>query len=166
MTQQQSGTIRASDIEQLLLWAVRIGVMAVLIVPLVVTTSTYFPYVVGKAIYARVVIEITLALWLILILYYSDYRPSRSWILVAFGAWLLVTLVAGIYRSELHEKLLVNLRADAGHIRPCSLVRVRADRRFGISITEGLVCAVYGQPRHRGRSIGVGCGASLRRASR
>ena len=95
MTQQQSGTIRASDIEQLLLWAVRIGVMAVLIVPLVVTTSTYFPYVVGKAIYARVVIEITLALWLILILYYSDYRPSRSWILVAFGAWLLVTLVAG-----------------------------------------------------------------------
>ena len=95
MTQQQSGTIRASDIEQLLLWAVRIGVMAVLIVPLVVTTSTYFPYVVGKAIYARVVIEITLALWLILILYYSEYRPSKSWILVAFGAWLLVTLVAG-----------------------------------------------------------------------
>ena len=95
MTQQQSGTIRASDIEQLLLWAVRIGVMAVLIVPLVVTTSTYFPYVVGKAIYARVVIEITLALWLILILYYSGYRPSRSWILIAFGVWLLVTLVAG-----------------------------------------------------------------------
>ena len=95
MTQQQTDAIRASDIEQLLLWAVRIGVMAVLIVPLVVTTSTYFPYVVGKAIYARVIIEITLALWLILILYYSEYRPSRSWILIAFGVWLLVTLIAG-----------------------------------------------------------------------
>lgn len=95
MTQQQSGTIRASDIEQLLLWAVRIGLLAALVVPLVVTTSTYFPYVVGKAIYARVIIEITFALWLILILYYSEYRPSRSWILIAFGLWLLVTLVAG-----------------------------------------------------------------------
>ena len=95
MTQQQSGTIRASDIEQLLLWAVRIGVLAVLVAPLVVTTSTYFPYVVGKAIYARVIIEITFALWLVLILYYSEYRPSRSWILIAFGLWLLVTLIAG-----------------------------------------------------------------------
>ncbi len=96
MTQQQTGSISASDIERLLLWAVRIGLMAVLIVPLVVTTSTYFPYVVGKAIYARVVIEITFALWLILVLYYSDYRPSRSWILIAFGAWLVVTLIAGL----------------------------------------------------------------------
>ena len=92
---QQSSTIRTSDIERLLLWAVRVGVMATLIVPLVVTTSTYFPYVVGKAIYARVIIEITFALWLILVLYFSDYRPSRSWILLAFGAWLLVSLVAG-----------------------------------------------------------------------
>lgn len=96
MTQQQTGAISASDIERLLLWAVRIGLMAVLVVPLVVTTSTYFPYVVGKAIYTRVFIEITFALWLILILYFSDYRPSRSWILIAFGAWVVVSLVAGI----------------------------------------------------------------------
>ena len=92
---QQSSTIRTSDIERLLLWAVRVGVMATLIVPLVVTTSTYFPYVVGKAIYARVIIEITFALWLILVLYFSDHRPSRSWVLLAFGAWLLVSLIAG-----------------------------------------------------------------------
>ncbi len=96
MTQQQTSTISAADIERLLLWAVRIGVMAVLLVPLVVTTTTYFPYVVGKAIYARVVIEITFALWLILVLYFSDYRPSRSWILIAFGVWLLVSLIAGL----------------------------------------------------------------------
>ena len=96
MTQQQTSTIDTSDIERLLLWAVRIGLMAVLFVPLVVTTSTYFPYVVGKAIYARVVIEITFALWLILVLYFSKYRPSRSWILVAFGAWLVVSLIAGL----------------------------------------------------------------------
>ena len=96
MTQQQTSTISASDIERLLLWAVRLGLMAVLFVPLVVTTSTYFPYVVGKAIYARVIIEITFALWLILVLYFSDYRPSRSWILIAFGAWLVVSLIAGL----------------------------------------------------------------------
>ena len=96
MTQQQTSSISASDIERLLLWAVRLGLMAVLIVPLVVTTSTYFPYVVGKAIYARVIIEITFALWLILVLYFSGYRPSRSWILIAFGAWVIVSLIAGV----------------------------------------------------------------------
>ena len=96
MTQQQTSTISTTDIERLLLWAVRIGLMAVLVVPLVVTTSTYFPYVVGKAIYARVVIEITFALWLILVLYCSDYRPSRSWILTAFGVWLAVSLISGL----------------------------------------------------------------------
>lgn len=96
MTQQQTGSISASDIERLLLWAVRLGLMAVLVVPLVVTTSTYFPYVVGKAIYARVIIEITFAFWLILVLYFSAHRPSRSWILIAVGAWLVVSLIAGL----------------------------------------------------------------------
>lgn len=80
----------------MLLWAVRLGLMAVLLVPLVVTTSTYFPYVVGKAIFARVIIEITFAFWLILVLYFSRYRPSRSWVLIAFGAWLVVSLIAGL----------------------------------------------------------------------
>ena len=96
MSQLELDSISRSDIGRLLLWAVRIGVLAVVFVPLVVTSSTYFPYVVGKAIYARVVIEITVALWLILIVYYPGYRPSKSWILLAFAAWLVISLVAGL----------------------------------------------------------------------
>ena len=89
-------TAGAGGIERVLLQAVRVGVMAVLIVPLIVTPSTYFPFVVGKAVYARTVIEITFALWVILIAYRPHHRPSRSWIVMAFGVWLAVSLAAGL----------------------------------------------------------------------
>ncbi len=82
------------EVSQLLLWIVRVGVLLVLATSLIVTTSTLFPYVVGKAIFARSVIEITFAVWLILIFYYPQHRPSRSWVMVAFGIWLLVSLIA------------------------------------------------------------------------
>ena len=77
-----------------MLWAVRTGVALVLIAPLIVTPDTIFPYVVGKALFARSVIEITFGLWLILIFCYPQHRPSRSWILLALVIWLLVSLVA------------------------------------------------------------------------
>ena len=73
----------------------RIGVLLVLFVPLIVRTEVLFPFVVPKAIYARSIIEITLALWVALIVVDRRYRPSRSWVLVAFGVWFAVSLIAG-----------------------------------------------------------------------
>ena len=79
----------------MLLWTVRLGVLLVLAMPLIVRSDVYFPFIVGKAVYARCVIEITFALWLVLVLFNPRYRPPRSWVIVALGLWLAASVIAG-----------------------------------------------------------------------
>ena len=95
MTQRSTQTANWMDPDRLLLWAVRTGILLVLLTPLIVTKDTLFPFVVGKAIFARSVIEVTFALWIVLIIYYRQHRPPRWWVLAALGVWLVVSLIAG-----------------------------------------------------------------------
>ncbi len=71
------------------------GILLVMAMPLILSNDTLFPFIVGKAIYARSVIEVTFGVWLLLIFFYPRYRPSRSLVLGALAVWLLISLVAG-----------------------------------------------------------------------
>ncbi len=79
-----------------LLTSIRLGIVLVLWMPLVVTPGTFFPFIVGKAVYARLVIEVITALWLVLVLLEPSYRPRRSWVLFAFGLYVWVSLVSAV----------------------------------------------------------------------
>ena len=80
-----------------LLWGVRICLALVLLTPFVVTSSTYFPFVVGKALYLRVLIEVALCLWAALILLRPSCRPPRSIVLLLLGVGLVVGGVAAVF---------------------------------------------------------------------
>ena len=77
-------------------WAVRVGVVLVLFTPLIVTTELVFPFVVGKALYARAVIEILFAFWIALVVRDGEQKPPVSRVLLAFGAWVLASWGAGL----------------------------------------------------------------------
>ena len=85
-----------THIENSLLVTVKLGIFLVLLTPLVVTPDTIFPFVVGKAIYARALIEVTFVCWAVLAVRNSKYRPAHSWILVLFGAYLAISLIAAM----------------------------------------------------------------------
>ena len=76
----------AARLEAMLAAAVQGGILLLLLTPLVLTPSTYFPFVVGKAVYARSVIEIVVGLWAVLALLAPAYRPRRSVVLILLGA--------------------------------------------------------------------------------
>lgn len=78
----------------LLLFATRAAVCSILLMPLIVTSSTLFPFIVGKAIYARSVTEVAFGLWLVLLMVAPQERPKRSWIIIAIGLWLAASIVA------------------------------------------------------------------------
>lgn len=82
------------DNETLLFWLVRLGIATVLLTPLIVSQSTLFPFIVGKALFARSVITVTFAAWLILIWRNPEHRPAKSLIVYAGLIWLLISLVA------------------------------------------------------------------------
>lgn len=71
------------------------GVLGLLLLtPFVVTPGTVFPFVVGKALWSRALIEIAFALWAVLALTHPGYRPPRSWLLVLLAAGLCISLLA------------------------------------------------------------------------
>ena len=67
---------------------------ALLLTPFVVTPGTVYPFVVGKALWSRTLIEIAFALWAVLALTRPGYRPPRSWLLLLLGAGLGVSLLS------------------------------------------------------------------------
>src|SRR6185369_13772606 len=73
------------------------GIFAALVVPFLVSNSLFFPFITGKAFFFRIVVEIALAAWLLLIMRDASARPRKSMLLWAFVAFTVVIGVADIF---------------------------------------------------------------------
>ena len=102
------------SVEKGLLWTVRLGLFLVLLMPMVVTQSTLFPYIVGKAIYARSLIEITFAFWVVLAVRAPAYRPLRSWLLWLFAMFLFVSFMAAVVGVSFQRSFWGDFRRMGG----------------------------------------------------
>ena len=76
-----------------------------LLTPLVVTFETAYPFAVGKAVYARTLVAISVVLWIPLALAHERFRPPRSWLLVLWGAALAIALLASATGINLERSL-------------------------------------------------------------
>lgn len=96
---------RASEVEKALLYGIWVGIFLLLLMPFVVTTQTIFPFIVGKAIYARVIIEILFGAWVVLAYINPSYRLPRSMLLLLLTLNLGVSLLAGFFGVSLQRSL-------------------------------------------------------------
>ena len=94
-----------TSIEKALLFSIRAGALLVLLMPLIVSDKTLFPFIVGKALYSRALIEIVFGLWLVLAYSQPNHRPPRSSLLVAFGIYLVVGLLAALFGVSIQRSL-------------------------------------------------------------
>jgi cytochrome c-type biogenesis protein CcmH/NrfG len=83
-----------SAIEKFLRWTVIIGVFLLPFIPLIVSTSFFFPYITGKNFAFRFIVEIVGLAWLALALIDARYRPKRNWIYAAFAIFVVVMAAA------------------------------------------------------------------------
>ncbi len=91
--------------ETWLRFGVLAGIGLLLLTPFAVSLGTIFPFVVGKAVWSRSVIEVAFALWAVLALADPAYRPPRSWVLVALAAGLAVSLLAACFGASFQRSL-------------------------------------------------------------
>ena len=98
------------------LWAIRFGIVLLLLTPLVVTTETAYPFVVGKAVFSRTVIEVVFALWAVLALANPDYRAPRSWLLTWLGIGFACSVVATVFGVSVERSLWSNFERMQGVI--------------------------------------------------
>jgi len=80
--------------EKILRWVVLIGIFALPFVPLIVTSSLFFPYITGKNFAFRAIVEIITFAWLALALINPKYRPRRNWIFGTFLVFIILIAIA------------------------------------------------------------------------
>ena len=89
----------ASFLRRALLLGIHASIVLLLLTPFVVSESTVYPFVVGKALYSRMLIEVVFALWVLLVCFDPAARPPRSWLLflLALGlAWSFAAAGFGV----------------------------------------------------------------------
>ena len=87
--------------ERALLITIKALVALVLLTPLIVMADpfphTFFPYIVGKALYSRTLTEIAFGLWAALALRHPSYRVPKSRLLLIFAVYGVVVLLASVF---------------------------------------------------------------------
>ena len=134
------------------LWAIRAGVVLLLSTPLVVSIETAYPFVVGKAVYSRTVIEVLFALWAVLALANPRYRPPRSWLLAWFGIGFACSVVAALFGVGVARSVWSNFErmqgvVDAAHwlalaVALAGVLRCRRDLLAVVHIHLGVSALV------------------------
>lgn len=101
---------------------VLVGIFLVPFIPLVVTNSSFFPFISGKGFVFRIITEIILACWLILALRSVSFRPKKHLLIWMLGAFLLVMLVADALSLNTYKSFWSNFERMEGYITLLHLV--------------------------------------------
>ena len=92
------------------------GLFAIPFVPLIVSSSLFFPFITGKAFVFRLIVEIIFACFLVLAIRDESYRPKFSWILGAIVTFLLIMGVADLFGENPLKAFWSNYERMEGYI--------------------------------------------------
>lgn len=122
--------------------------------PLLVTNSLFFPFITGKALYFRLLVEIAFAGWIILAFLDARYRPRLNAITVGVTIFALVALVADLLGVNPIRSLWSNFERMEGWITIIHLWAffVVATAMFGV---DDLAVKNLGDGRRMVEVIGV-----------
>ena len=98
----KTSELNSESIQTILVLCLRILLICTLLMPLIVTTSTYFPFVVGKAIFSRILIEFAIILWVPVVILSKDFRPRKSPVFIALSIYILIATISSIFGVSLN----------------------------------------------------------------
>ena len=110
---QVTGCVHRS-LARVLPLGIRVGVVLLLLTPFIVTEHTVYPFVVGKALYSRALVEFVFGLWVVLAVLNPAYRPPRSWLLILLAAGLAWAAVAAALGVSIQRSLWSSYERMAG----------------------------------------------------
>ena len=104
--------------ERALVTTTKVLIGLALLTPLVVMSDplprTFFPFVVGKALYARTMIELALLAWVLLAIRYPAYRLPRARLAGLVGLYLLAMVLATVVSVSPQRSLWSNYERMMG----------------------------------------------------
>jgi len=92
------------------------GLFALLFTPFFITGSFLFPFIVGKAYFFRVIVEIIFVAWAFLAVSDPDYRPKKSWLMILFSLFTLALAVSTAFSPNPFKSFWSNFERMDGYI--------------------------------------------------
>lgn len=142
-------------LEKALVFIIQWATYLIMFTPLIVDTDFFFPFVAPKTIFFRIMIEIMLAAYLLLLLINRKYRPRLNHLTVALLLFLLVFIIAsftGVNFSrsfwstyERMTGIFTMLHLGAFFVILTSVFKKRTDweKFLGVSIIVGVLLGLY-----------------------
>ena len=93
-----------------------VGCLGILVLPLFVAGSLYFPFITGKNFAFRIIVEIITLLWLVLLTRDAGARPKLSTILASITGFALVLGLATIFAQNPYRSFWSNYERMDGYI--------------------------------------------------
>ncbi|KKT60612.1 MAG: hypothetical protein UW54_C0008G0018, partial [Parcubacteria group bacterium GW2011_GWC1_44_26] len=122
----------------------------------ILSQTTFFPFIVGKNFAFRIVVEIMFSAWVVLAFIDPAYRPKKSWLLGAFVAFISILTISAIFGEnpaksfwsnfERMEGLVTYFHLFAYFIVASTVLTVRDLWRpyLNFHLGAGVIMAVYG----------------------
>jgi len=102
------------NLEKVLRAIVLTGVFSLPLIVFIVSGSTFFPYIVGKNIAFRSIIEIMFGAWILLALLNAAYRPRWTALLLSILAFVAVVTVADLFGENPFKSIWSNFERMDG----------------------------------------------------
>lgn len=100
--------------KSILLWIAKIGLFIVPFIPLYVSQAMFFPFITGKAVVFRIIVELVFALWLTLAIFYKEFRPKKTPLLWALGAFIIILAAAAVFGANPYRSFWSNFERMEG----------------------------------------------------
>ena len=144
------------------------GIFAVPFLTLYVANDYFFPFITGKNFWFRVIVDVTVAAWILLALYDARYRPRFSWIFVSFSVLIVIMFFANLFGQHPLSSFWSNFERMDGYV---SLVHTflymvvvgsvltrkeEWQRLLNTSLVVAFLVALYGLAQYSGLVQGDG----------
>ncbi|MDD5431144.1 MAG: O-antigen ligase family protein [Candidatus Pacebacteria bacterium] len=104
------------DLKTTLATIVKGGLFIVPFLPLLIVANMVFPYIGGKAFAFRLIVEISFAIWVWLAIFYKEYRPKLTPLLIAVGLFIFIVVLATIFGIDPAKSFWSNFERMEGTV--------------------------------------------------
>ena len=103
-------------LDQILRYCLITGIFFVPFIPFIVPSTMFFPFITGKNFTFRILVEILFGLYAVLAIRDVSFRPRFSWLLGAFGIFLVVIGIADLFGENPYKSFWSNFERMEGYI--------------------------------------------------
>src|SRR3989344_7787760 len=105
-----------SSLERTLLWMIWGCISLLLLTPLVVTNSLFFPFITGKNFFFRIIVEVIFGFYVALAILNRDFRPKKSPLLLVLTLFFAVVTLAALFGVDPYHSFWSNFERMEGLI--------------------------------------------------